>query len=84
MKFATRKIVGMDGAVRGFFQARNLDSPASADVFPGVSQVAILPRRFKVCGEAASWLEGVAEPGGNAVAVQIAPQEWLVGAWIED
>ena len=83
MKFVTQQIAGMDGAVRGFFQARNLGAPASKDVFPGVSQVAILPTRFKDADEATGWLESTAQPGGNAVAVQIAPQQWLVGAWVE-
>ena len=84
MKFVTQEIAGMDGAVRGFFMARNLATPASAAVFPGISQVAVMPTRFKSGEEASAWLETTAEPGGNAVAVQCGPELWMVGAWIAD
>ena len=84
MRFVTQQIAGLDGAVRGFFMARNLGTPPSASAFPGVSQVAVMPTRFKSVEEAAAWLEKSAEPGGNAVAVQCGPQQWLVGAWVDD
>lgn len=83
VKFVTMEIAGLDAAVRGFFQARDLGTPPSTAVFPGISQVAVLPKRFRAVSDAAVWLEETAEPGGNAVAVQVGPQQWLVGAWVE-
>jgi hypothetical protein len=46
--------------------------------------VAILPKRFDSAAAAAAWLQDTAEPGGNAVAVEINGGRWLVGAWIDD
>ena len=85
MRFVTLEIPGVDGMVRGFFMSRSLAAPpASHATFPGVRTVAILPKRFDSADTAANWLEQTAEQGGNAVAVQIGPAQWLVGAWIAD
>ncbi len=80
--FVTQTIEGMDGMVRGYFTSRALGEPASAAVFPGVRQVAILPKKFDSMDAATVFIETNAEPGGNAVAVQYARDRWLVGAWV--
>jgi hypothetical protein len=85
MRFVTLEIPGADGMVRGFFMARSLAGPApSAARFPGVRSVAILPKQFDSAEVAATWLKETAEPGGNAVAVQIGSARWLVGAWVAE
>ncbi|TDJ24674.1 MAG: hypothetical protein E2O54_01865 [Gammaproteobacteria bacterium] len=83
-RFITQTIEGMDGMVRGYFMSRALGDPASADRFPGVRQVAILPKKFESIEAASEFIETNAEPGGNAVAVQFASNQWLVGAWVAD
>ncbi len=80
--FVTQTIEGMDGMVRGYFMSRGLGEPASAGKFPGVRQVAILPKKFESMEAATEFIETHAEPGGNAVAVQYASDRWLVGAWL--
>lgn len=80
--FVTQTIEGMDGMVRGYFMSRALGEPASAAQFPGVRQVAILPKKFESMEAASQFIETHAEPGGNAVAVQYASDRWLVGAWV--
>jgi hypothetical protein len=85
MRFVTREVDGADGMVRGLFMSRSLSAPpASQQHFPGVRAVAILPKRFDSADAAATWLKETAEQGGNAVAVQIAPARWLIGAWVTD
>ncbi len=85
MRFVTHEVVGADGMVRGMFLSRSLATPpASQAHFPGVRAVAVLPKRFDSADAAAPWLEQTAEHGGNAVAVQIGPSRWLVGAWVSD
>ena len=85
MRFVTLPIDGADGMVRGLFMARSLSAPpASQQHFPGIRAVAILPKRFDSAPAAETWLKETAEQGGNAVAVQIAPTRWLIGAWIAD
>jgi hypothetical protein len=85
MRFVTLEIPGADGMVRGFFMSRSLSAPpASHAHFPGVRSVAILPKRFDAADAAASWLQDTAEPGGNAIAVEIGSSRWLVGAWVAD
>jgi hypothetical protein len=81
-RFVTQTIEGMDGMVRGYFMSRALGEPASAAQFPGVRQVAILPKKFESMEAATEFIETNAEPGGNAVAVQYASDRWLVGAWV--
>ncbi len=81
-RFVTQTIEGMDGMVRGFFMSRAMGEPASAAQFPGVRQVAILPKKFESMEAAKEFIETHAEPGGNAVAVQYASDRWLVGAWV--
>ncbi len=85
MQFVTLEIPGADGMVRGLFMSRSLAGPAPSQArFPGVRSVAILPKRFDAADTAAAWLKETAEPGGNAVAVQIDSARWLVGAWVAD
>jgi hypothetical protein len=85
MRFVTLPIDGTDGMVRGFFLARSLSAPpASQRHFPGIRAVAILPKRFDSATDAEAWLKVTAEQGGNAVAVQVAPMRWLIGAWVAD
>ena len=83
-RFVTQTIEGMDGMVRGYFMSRGLGEPASVAQFPGVRQVAILPKKFESVKAATQFIEANAEPGGNAVAVQFANNQWLVGAWVGD
>lgn len=83
MRFVTHRVDGPDGMVRALFTARNLQDPASHELFPGVRQVAILPRRFDSAEAAEAWMAERAERGGNAVAVEIGPRQWLVGAWVQ-
>ena len=85
MRFVTHEVIGADGMVRGMFLSRNLAAaPVSQAHFPGVHAVAILPKRFDSTDTAIPWLEQTAQRGGNAVAVQIGPSRWLIGAWIGD
>lgn len=84
IRFVTETIEGLDGMVRGYFMSRSLGEPASAARFPGVRQVAILPKRFDSVDAASAFIEAHAEPGGNAIAVQYAAQRWLVGAKLSD
>jgi len=85
MRFVTHEVAGAVGMVRGMFLSRTLATPpASQAHFPGVRAVAILPRRFESADAATSWLEQTAERGGNAVAVQVGPARWLIGAWVAD
>jgi hypothetical protein len=85
MRFVTHEVIGADGMVRGMFLSRSLATPpASQAHFPGISAVAILPKRFDTTDSAILWLEQTAERGGNAVAVQVGPSRWLIGAWIGD
>ena len=85
MRFVTQELAGADGMVRGLFLSRSLATPPmSQSQFPGVRAVAILPKRFDSADAAKPWLEQTAERGGNAVAVQIGPSRWLIGAWVAD
>lgn len=81
--FKTMVIKGQEGMVRGLWSNRNLQGARADSIFPGVPACAILPKELD--GEAAGeeYLESIVERGGNAAAVRISPQEWLVGAWIE-
>jgi hypothetical protein len=85
MRFVTLEMTGADGMVRGMFLSRSLAAPAASQAhFPGIRAVAILPKQFDSAEAAAPWLQKTAEQGGNAVAVQIGPSRWLIGAWISD
>jgi hypothetical protein len=85
MRFVTHEVIGADGMVRGMFLSRSLAAPAASQAhFPGVRAVAILPKQFDSAEAAAPWLQKTAEQGGNAVAVQIGPSRWLIGAWVSD
>ncbi len=85
MRFVTHEITGADGMVRGLFLSRSLAAPAASHThFPGVRAVAILPKQFDSAEAASTWLQKTAEQGGNAIAVQIGPSRWLIGAWIAD
>jgi len=83
-RFVTQTLHGTDGVVRGHFMSRSLGEPASAVEFPGVRQVAILPKRFDSIEAAREFIDANAEPGGNAIAVQYAHETWLVGALVID
>ena len=83
-RFVTQTIEGIDGMVRGYFMSRALGEPASAHHFPGVRQVAILPKKFETVEAASEFIAANAQSGGNAVAVQFASNQWLVGAWVGD
>jgi hypothetical protein len=84
MRFVTHEIEGQEGLVRNLFAARDLGVPAARARFPGVRGVAIMPNRFDAAGPAAAWLEKTAERGGVALAVQVGPQRWLLGAWVSE
>ncbi len=85
MRFVTHEISGADGMVRGFFLSRSLAAPpASQAYFPGVDAVAILPRQFDSAALAVPWIQATAQRGGNAIAVQIGPSRWLIGAWVPE
>ena len=64
--------------------SRSLGEPASAAQFPGIRQVAILPKRFDSADTAREFIEANAETGGNAIAVQYDRERWLVGARVID
>ena len=85
MRFVTHEVIGADGMVRGMFLSRSLAAPpASQAHFPGVRAVAILPKRFDSADAAIPGSSRQRERGGNAVAVQIGPSRWLIGAWVAD
>lgn len=85
MQFVTHEISGADGMVRGFFLSRSLAAPpASRAYFPGIEAVAILPKQFDSAADAIPWVKATAQHGGNAIAVQIGPTRWLIGAWVGD
>ena len=85
MRFVTHELAGADGMVRGLFLSRSLATPPMSQAqFPGIRAVAVLPKRFDSADAARPWLEQTAERGGNAVAVQIGPSRWLIGAWIAE
>ena len=81
-KFVTLNLAGQEGMVRGFFMARDMSEPASHDTFPGIAAVAVLPREFDSVQPASEFLEQLLEPGGNAGAVRVGDNEWLLGAWL--
>lgn len=85
MQFVTHEISGADGMIRGFFLSRSLAAPpASRAYFPGIDAVAILAKQFDSAADATAWVKATAQPGGNAIAVQIGPTRWLIGAWVGD
>ena len=83
-KFVTHMINGMEGMVRGMFRNRNLQGSPANKIFPGVSNVAILPKEFTDEQSAADYLEELIEKGGNAAAVKIVGTGWLVCAWVNE
>ena len=80
----THIVEGADGAVRGLFQNRQLGAAASAELFPGVPQVAVMPTLFSSEANARAFILENAEVGGNAIAARFAHQQWLVGAYLSD
>ncbi len=82
--FKTMRIKGPEGQVRGLFMNRNLEGTRAAELFPGVSAVAILPKEFDNEDAAAEYLKDIVEQGGNAASVRISPEEWLIAAWVSD
>jgi hypothetical protein len=83
-RFVTRMINGMEGMVRGLFANRNLQGSVASKIFPGVPNVAILPKEFDDEASAADYLQELMEKGGNAAAVKVTGTGWLVCAWVED
>lgn len=82
--FKTMRIKGPEGKVRGLFSNRALQGAAAREMFPGVPNVAILPKDFDNEEAATEYLKGIIEQGGNAAAVRISPEEWLLAAWVLD
>lgn len=81
-KFVTHQVHGMEGMVRGMFSNRNMQGSVAGRVFPGVPNVAILPKAFPDEQAAADYLQNLVEQGGNAAAVKVADSGWLVCAWV--
>jgi hypothetical protein len=80
-KFITQEVTGVEATVRGYFAARDMNTPASQTHFPGVRAVAILPSEFSDQAAATTYLEDLLEPGDNAAAVRIGENKWLIAAW---
>jgi len=83
-KFVTHMIKGVEGMVRGMFSNRNMQGSVASKIFPGVRNVAILPKEFTDEQSAANYLQELMEKGGNAAAVKIADTGWLVCAWVDE
>ncbi|MCH8256392.1 MAG: hypothetical protein IIA75_00555 [Proteobacteria bacterium] len=83
-RFVTHLIKGMEGMVRGMFANRNMQGSPASRIFPGVPNVAILPKEFADEQSASDYLKELMEKGGNAAAVKIVDSGWLVCAWVED
>ena len=81
-RFVTLNLTGQEGMVRGLFMSRDMSEPASHGTFPGIRAVAVLPREFDSAPQASEFLEQLLEPGGNAGAVRVGDNEWLLGAWL--
>ena len=81
-RFVSQQVSGGDGAVRAMFANRSGGPLAAAELFPGISSVAILPKRFDEAGAAEAWLESATSSSPNAAAVEGGRGTWLVGAWI--
>lgn len=82
--FKTMRIKGPEGTVRGLFRDRTLQGAPAAKTFPGVPTVAILPKECDGEEAGEEYLKGIVEQGGNAAAVRITPEEWLLAAWVLD
>jgi len=74
----------MEGMVRGLFANRQMRGSAASRIFPGVGNVAILPKVFTDEASAADYLQGLIGKGGNAAAVKIVDSGWLVCAWVSE
>ena len=83
-RFVTHMINGMEGMVRGMFANRNLQGSVASKIFPGVPNVAILPKEFSDEQYASEYLQELMEKGENAAAVKIIETGWLVFAWVEE
>lgn len=83
-KFVTHTINGMEGLVRGMFANRNMQGSIASRIFPGVANVAILPKEFTDEQSASDYLQELMEKGGNAAAVKIIDTGWLVCAWVDE
>ena len=59
-------IEGMEGMVRGMFANRNLQGSNASRIFPGVANVAILPKEFADEQSASDYLQKLMEKGGMA------------------
>lgn len=81
-EFITHPIAGMEGMVRSMFSNRNMQGSVASRVFPGVRNVAILPKEFSDELSAADYLRDLIDKGGNAAAVRVAQSGWLVCAWV--
>ena len=83
-KFVTHMAGGMEGMVRGLFANRQMKGSVASKLFPGVRNVAILPKEFADEASAADYLKELMEQGGNAAAVKVVDSGWLVCAWVSE
>ena len=83
-KFVSHMIEGAEGIVRGLFANRQMKGSIASRMFPGVANVAILPKAFDDEQSAIDYLQSLMEKGGNAAAVKISDTQWLVCAWVAE
>lgn len=81
-RFVSTLVEGGDGAVRALFINRAGGPLPRADLFPGITSVAVLPRRFDDETAAAAWLETATRESPNAATVEVGRGVWVVGAWV--
>ena len=82
--FVSHTIKGAEGMVRGLFANRQMKGSIASQMFPGVPNVAILPKEFGDEQSAADYLQGLLEKGSNAAAVKVSNTGWLVCAWVTE
>ena len=83
-RFVAHSLQGMEGMVRGLFANRSQAGSVASKLFPGINNVAILPTMFAEESAATDYLKPLLEQGGNAAAVKLAENNWLICAWVSD
>lgn len=83
MELKTLTVNGPEGRVRSLFANRQLQGMPAEKHFPGIGACAILPKDMGSEDEALEYLKGIIKPGGNAAAVKIAEESWLIAAWVQ-